>query len=281
MKEGERKERAERIVKQFLVDGSEHQVNVVDSCRKTVLDNVDQGNIEQDTFLLAEEKIFGLLVSDSYLRFQSDDSFVDIPPIKPEIFEGVQKGKLAGVYTALGDEEITVPSLDHCFHNGVLLLHLAVQNHHVRLVDDLLQIGANPNVQTASMEYAIHLAIRKKHLDCVSLLLKHGAHVDAQDGEGLHKHKQTNTHNVYLILFPFLPSSEKLPFIMLLHVELSLVFVFFLMPVPTPLSSTMSNVLLRTIRRIERSSLFFHEKKTNKQTNKNLKFCSYYLGVDQ
>ena len=58
---------------------------------------------------------------------------------------------------------------------GESLLHLAVKNSHLYMVELLLKNGANVNIQDESENTALHYAASNGKKDFVALLIKHGA----------------------------------------------------------------------------------------------------------
>jgi serine/threonine-protein phosphatase 6 regulatory ankyrin repeat subunit B len=61
---------------------------------------------------------------------------------------------------------------------GEILLHLAVKNSHLYMVELLLKNGANVNIQDESENTALHYAASNGKKDFVALLIKHGADIN-------------------------------------------------------------------------------------------------------
>lgn len=61
---------------------------------------------------------------------------------------------------------------------GESLLHLAVKNSHLYMVELLLKNGANVNIQDESENTALHYAASNGKKDFVALLIKHGADIN-------------------------------------------------------------------------------------------------------
>jgi len=180
-----RMEKATKILDEFILDGCPRQVNVVYSLRRQIVREWDAGRFDKEIFLACEDKIFGLLTSDSFMRFTQNKLPPQVQPISAEIFDSVQKGKAVVVYQAMGDGHLNVPSIDYCANDaGLHLLHVAVSQQMLVLTEDLLQFGSNVNVRSNTEETPLHLAVKKKFYNMVTLLLKYKADPNAQNLSG-------------------------------------------------------------------------------------------------
>ncbi|KAI1305369.1 Histone-lysine N-methyltransferase EHMT2 [Halotydeus destructor] len=70
-------------------------------------------------------------------------------------------------------------------NNNETALHAASQSGHLVIVHLLIQAGANPNAQNASMETPLMQAISAKHSSVVKYLIKAGACVDIRGEDGM------------------------------------------------------------------------------------------------
>jgi hypothetical protein len=99
--------------------------------------------------------------------------------------EGASDWKKENEYSSWEESEFRV---DHQFiisHHGIehfngTLLHLAVLNGCAKVVDALIEAGANINAKDKTREECpLHFAIQQNHIDIVNILLTKGASTDA------------------------------------------------------------------------------------------------------
>lgn len=78
----------------------------------------------------------------------------------------------------MGDRSITPENINNQNRSGFTALHLAVIKQDRRLVEILLNLGADLNVQNKLGETPLALAILTNNIDIVKILLKHDAIID-------------------------------------------------------------------------------------------------------
>ena len=108
----------------------------------------------------------------------------------------------------------TGTSVDIKDKSGYTALHYSSRAGNCKIVNYLLDNGADPNVQTKSgKESPLHRAAYQGHDEIVSLLLKRGANPLLQNSDGqtaLHKAAAMNMKNVVYILTEHSPELIKI-----------------------------------------------------------------------
>jgi ankyrin repeat protein len=62
-------------------------------------------------------------------------------------------------------------------------LMAAIRDENIKIIDVLLNNGADPNFCNKGGWYPLHFATQKQNMEIVKLLVKHGAKIDQQDGK--------------------------------------------------------------------------------------------------
>ncbi|WBX99481.1 ankyrin repeat domain-containing protein [Chryseobacterium gambrini] len=104
--------------------------------------------------------------------------------------------------------------LDTYTSGGESLLHLAVKNSHLYMVELLLNNGADVNIQDESENTALHYAASNGKKDIVALLIKHGANVNltnVREQKPLDYANQRGFNEITAIILQQNPTNDALP----------------------------------------------------------------------
>lgn len=107
----------------------------------------------------------------------SEHSTEDYTPL----FASASAGDVTAVQAAVAQDRsaLTATEWDHA-----TLLHVAVQQNHLKLTQVLINDGADVNASTDDHLTPLHMAAQNGDVTILRLLLEHGARINAVDAKG-------------------------------------------------------------------------------------------------
>jgi len=103
------------------------------------------------------------------------------PTVQDRFMSSVARGELGAIHMYLQQQP---QLLDSHTRSGKTALQLAIENHHLTMVRELLKLGADPDLSSQGHLCPLHLAVIHRQLHALHLLLREGVTLEARDAGG-------------------------------------------------------------------------------------------------